>query len=94
MLSSNNLVKDRAWRYGDKVLVGWPNIVVGKCDVPSGMEPQSVKLWKPTILQPIENSTVLPVWEAQNFFLNPVLSKLSPIRYSNLTMDGNSRKGI
>ena len=50
MLSSNNLVKDRAWRYGDKVLVGWPNIVVGKCDVPSGMEPQPVKLCEPTIL--------------------------------------------
>ena len=94
MLSSNNLVKDRAWRYGDKVLVGWPNIVVGKCDIPSGMEPQPVKLFKPTTLQPIENSTVLPVWEAQNFFLNPVLSKLSPIRYSNLTMGGNSQKGI
>ena len=42
MLSSNNLVKDRAWRYGDKVLVGWPNIVVRKYDVPSGMEPQPV----------------------------------------------------
>ena len=94
MLSSNNLVKDRAWRYGDKVLVGWPNIVVRKCDVPSGMEPQPVKLCEPTILQPIVNSTVLPVWEAQNFLLNPFLSKLSPIGYSNLMMDDNSQKGI